>query len=733
MALTNIELQTIKNLLKKEPNEVERGMFEVMWSEHCSYKNSKPLLKELPSKGENVIQGPGENAGVISLGDGDAVAFKIESHNHPSAIEPYQGASTGVGGIIRDVISMGARPTALLNSLRFSPLKTKRTRYLFGGVVSGIGGYGNCVGVPTVAGEVYFDPSYNENPLVNAMCVGTLKEDELYRGETGSPGNLLLLVGSKTGRDGILGASFASEALSGDNASDRPSVQVGDPFMGKLLIETCQNLLKTESSAIVGLQDLGAGGLVSAASEMASKSDMGVTMDVSQVPLREENMTPYEIMLSESQERMLFIVKESQVERLRDKVKELGLDASVIGEVIEEKKLIVNNRDITVANVPPRALTDNVPEKLREIKFPQYLTEQWKQEPQVSQKLQTMITANNYSYENLIINMLNSPNIGSKQWIYEQFDYTVGANTVKAPKSNASVVRLKGKNKGIAINCDGNSRYVYADPKRGAKIAVCEASRNLVTTGAKPLGLTNCLNFGNPEKPQIYYQLANTIKGMKEACETLGIPVTGGNVSLYNEGENEDIKPTPVIGMVGLVEDLSKIMSADFKDEGDMLVLLGETYEELGASELGYLLTEKTIGRTPEIDLYKEQNLQEFILKIINSELVKSCDDLSDGGLAVSLTKSCILGNIGCTIDLPTDKSMLTWLFSESQSRVLVSVSSDKVDSLVELAKKDDIPSQVIGTINESRLSITKGDEEINLGINDLKNSWEGAIPWIMD
>ncbi len=732
MNLSGSELDAIYQKLGKTPNVLEQGMFEVMWSEHCSYKNSRFVLKQLPGTGDYVLQGPGENAGIVSMGEGDALAFKIESHNHPSAVEPYQGALTGVGGIIRDILSMGANPVALLNSLRFSPISEgtedwKRARYLFSGVISGIGSYGNCIGVPTVGGEIYFDPAYRENPLVNAMCVGYVKEKDIRCSWMDKPGNVVLLIGAKTGRDGILGASFASEALSGDGASERPSVQVGDPFMGKLLIEACNDL--KDIRGVVGIQDLGAGGLVSAVSEMASKTGVGTEIYAHRVPTREAGMTSYEIMLSESQERMLLVINPDYEKEIKNTVYNWGLDATIIGKVIAEEELRVLYNEEIVARVPPKYLTDG-PIYAREVIFPNYLQNCWDEDEHLEEMLKKEVQEKGYKLSEVLLELLGTENIASKLWIYQQFDHTVGTDTIKAPGQGAAVMRFKGTNKGYALTCDGNARCVYLDPFRGGSILVAEASRNLVVSGAQPIGLTNCLNFGNPEKSEVYYQLYQTTAGMEAACRTLNIPVTGGNVSLYNEGKLGEIKPTPVIGMVGKIDDLKRVLTPGFEKPGEKILLFGETWSEFGGSELAYIFGKGNSGRTPVIDLLKEQKLQEFLLLANKQGLLSSCQDLSEGGLGVTLAKGCLLGKVGAKVDLSNANDFFTWLFSESQSRVIASVAEQNLDAVIQLAGEWGIKLETIGvtTISKKLHVNYNGGENFELSVKEMDNHWNTGL-----
>ena len=733
VGLTKEEYDKITELMNREPNDLELAMFGVMWSEHCSYKNSKPLLKEFPTEGEQVIQGPGENAGVLDIGDGLGLAFKIESHNHPSAIEPYQGAATGVGGILRDIFAMGARPIALLNSLRFGHLDNNRVKFLFDGVVSGIGGYGNCVGIPTVGGEVYFDSSYEDNPLVNAMCVGLVEKDKIRKGFAKGVSNSLILVGSKTGRDGIGGASFASEELTEESEEDRPAVQVGDPFMGKLLLEACQELAKIP--AVVGIQDLGAAGLTSSAPEMASRAGTGVVIDSDKVPRREEKMTPYEVMLSESQERMLVIVEKGKEDDIKDVIEKWELTATKIGEVTEDRYVTVRDKGDVAAKIPVNALVDDVIEYKREIVKPQYIKElnQEKNTEEYAKQIKKEILDNN-GIDEVFTKLLASPNIACKKWVYSQYDYMVRTSTVINPGGDGSMIRIRENGKGVALSTDGNPRYVYLDPYIGGQIAVAEAARNVACTGATPLGITNCLNFGSPEKVEGYYQLAMAIKGMSEACEVFDTPVTGGNVSLYNESQNGQIKPNPVVGMVGLIDDVNNRLTSYFKEKGDLIVLLGDTKKEFGGSELVYHLLGKTSGRPPEIDLQKEKVLQQLIINANDEKLLSQAHDLSEGGLAAAISECMIKGDKGAEIDLTkVSEDLFTALFSESQSRAVVSLPQKNKEKLLSKARESGISAEVIGGVKEKEEGLVINDKELVIPFETLNKKWRDSIPCAMN
>lgn len=721
LGLTDNEYKMILDFMGREPNELELGMFSVMWSEHCGYKNSRPLLKLFPTAGDCVIQGPGENAGVIDIGDGDALVFKIESHNHPSAIEPYQGAATGVGGIVRDIFTMGARPVALLNSLRFGNLNDDRVTELLAGVVAGIGDYGNCLGIPTVGGEVYFNDCYKENPLVNAMCIGIVRQDEIARAVAGKTGSPIMLVGAKTGRDGIHGATFASEELSEASAAKRPAVQVGDPFMEKLLIEACLELIK--ENLVDGMQDLGAAGLVSSVAETVSKKSRGVKVDVLRVPRREEGMTPYEVMLSESQERMLVIPKPGCEARIADIFDKWGLDAVVIGEVSDDGVFRVFEGDKEVASVPVNALTEGCPVYLREDKVPDYYLEakNFREEelPEVDVKDALKI-------------LLSSPNIASKKWVYSQYDYQVMTNTVVIPgDGDAAVMRVKGRKKGFAATVDCSSRMVYLDPYKGGMMAVAEAALNLACVGAKPLAFTNCLNFGNPEKPEIYWQLKEAIKGMAEAARTLETPVVSGNVSLYNESTSRAIYPTPVVGMVGVLSDIENRCDMAFKEEGDVICLLGKMSKELGGSEYLAVCHGIEKGAVPDIKLAEIKRLIELLLHLNEEKILSSCHDISEGGLAVALAECAIKGNKGFKVELAAlDRGTM---FSEACGRIVASLKREKLPLLKKACEEFGIEIHIIGQVGGRDLIFKeKESKEVLLPLEEAFKLWGEEIACLM-
>ncbi|GAB6157988.1 phosphoribosylformylglycinamidine synthase subunit PurL [Desulfotomaculum varum] len=730
MGLTDSEYEKIMDILGREPNYVELGIFAVMWSEHCSYKTSRPALKTLPTEGPAILQGPGENAGIVDIGDGQAVVFKIESHNHPSAIEPYQGAATGVGGILRDIFTMGARPVAVLDSLRFGRLDNPRVRYLFEGVVAGISGYGNCIGVPTVGGEVYFEDCYKDNCLVNVMCVGLLDQRDIKKGVAAGIGNPVLVVGAKTGRDGIHGATFASEELSEAAADKRPAVQVGDPFMEKLLLEACLEVIKT--GYVVGIQDMGAAGLTSSSCEMASRAGTGLEMDLALVPRREAGMTPYEIMLSESQERMLLVVQKGTEDKVKEIFAKWDLDAVVVGRVTGDGLLRIKEGPQVVAEIPARALTEQAPVYYRPTREPAYLKEVQ------NYPLDNLNLPDDYN--RLLLQLLASPNIASKQYVYQQYDYMVGLNTVVPPGADAAVLRVKGTDKGIAMTTDCNGRYCYLDPKTGAAIAVAEAARNLVCAGAKPLAVTNCLNFGNPEKPEVMWTFWQCIEGMAEACRALETPVTGGNVSFYNESQGSAVYPTPTIGMVGLVENLAHVCTQGFKQAGDAVFLIGETLPELGGSEYLKIHFGLTKGKPPVLDLQLEKKVQDFVLAEIKSGLIKSAHDCAEGGLAVALAECCIAGGLGADITMVRRFRGDALLFGETQSRIIISVDRQRSVELVKKLVAAGVPYSQLGTVGGRSLVINVvnpgctgcGGNLVNLPVTRLAETWRGAIPCLM-
>ncbi|GAA5417433.1 phosphoribosylformylglycinamidine synthase subunit PurL [Paraliobacillus ryukyuensis] len=718
MGITDEEFSTIKKILGRLPNFTEVGIFSVMWSEHCSYKTSKPLLKKFPTKAPHVLQGPGEGAGVVDIGDGQAVVFKIESHNHPSAVEPYQGAATGVGGIIRDVFSMGARPIASLNSLRFGNLTNGRVKYLFDEIVHGIAGYGNCVGVPTVGGEIQFDDSYQGNPLVNAMCVGLIDQKDMQKGLAAGIGNTVLYVGSKTGRDGIHGATFASEDLTEDSESKRSSVQVGDPFMEKLLIEACLEVI--HSDALVGMQDMGAAGLTSSASEMASKAGTGMEMNLDLIPQREENMTAYEMMLSESQERMLLVVQKGREKEIQDVFAKYDLEAVAVGHVTDDKQFRLLHKGEVVTDIPVDSLAEDAPVYYKPSAVPSYFEEF----QAMTEYLPTVM-----DHADTLKSLLQQPTIASKEYVYDQYDSMVQANTVFAPGSSAAVVRVNGYDKALAMTTDCNSRYIYLDPETGGKIAVAEAARNIICSGAKPLALTDGLNFGNPDKPENFWQMEKSVEGMSEASLALNTPVISGNVSLYNESNGQSIFPTPVVGMVGLHASLADITPSFFQHIGDMIYVIGETKPEFGGSELQNLLEKRYFGKAPSIDLAVEATRQMQILTAIQSDLVASAHDLAEGGLGVALAESLFTDQqLGCEVNVTEDATAA--LFSETQSRFLLSVKPEH-QAAFEATIAD---AHLLGYVTDtSRLVVHHNNEAlIDESVTQLQSLWKGAIPCLL-
>lgn len=715
------EYNLIVQQLGREPTEAELGMFGSLWSEHCGYKHSRSLLKLLPSRSKNVLVSPGEeNAGVVDIGDGLVVVMKMESHNHPSAIEPFQGAATGVGGIVRDIFTMGARPIALLNSLRFGPLTEARNRYLFNGVVGGIGAYGNCLGIPDVGGEVYFADCYSANPLVNAFCLGIAEKDSLVKAKASGAGNLLMLVGADTGRDGIFGASGLASRTFEDDQELRPTVQVGNPFMEKLLIEACLELAR--SGWIVGMQDLGAAGLTSAAVESVFRGGGGMEIDVLKVPRREENMTPYEVLLSESQERMLVVVKKGYEDKVKKLFDRWELHSDIIGQVTDTGLAVIKEGEKVVAEATVNLLMSPPSYRLR-TKKPAWLTSLQSFDASAIRDLKPK------RCNSVLLRLLASPNIASKECVYRQYDHQVMNNSVVLPGSDAAVLRIKDSKKGISLTADGNGRYCYLDPFLGGVIAVAEAARNLVCSGAEPLAITDCLNFGNPEKSDVYYQLKECIKGMSRACRELRIPVISGNVSLYNETKGEAIYPTPVIGMVGLVNDINRHCTIAFKSDGDLVFLLGvglsSSEVALGGSE--YLeLVHGLIKGKPAIDLNMERGVQHCCLEAIERGFVRSAHDCSDGGLAVAIAESCIVGDIGFRGEGWEIKGRVdSTFFGEHQSQIVISISPDLIVKLSKVARKWKVPLTLLGKVGGKRLVV---ESYIDLPLAKLGKIWREGL-----
>lgn len=720
IALSLKEYQLLVKQLGREPNQVELGMFGALWSEHCGYKHSKALLKQFPSRGKQVLVRAGEeNAGAVDIGDGLVVVFKIESHNHPSAIEPYQGAATGVGGIVRDIFTMGARPIALLNSLRFGPLSEPRNRYLFGGVVGGIAGYGNCLGIPDIGGEIFFADCYSANPLVNALCLGIAEASKLVKAQACGEGNLLMLVGADTGRDGLHGASGLASRTFEEERELRSAVQVGNPFLEKLLIEACLELAETDW--IVGMQDLGAAGLTSASVESAYKGKSGIEIDVLKVPRREKDMTSYEVMLSESQERMLVVVKKGYEDKVKALFDHYELRSDIIGLVTSDRLVRIKEGSKTVAEVPVNLLTSPPVYRLR-AKKPGWLTKlqsfDIKSIPDISFK----------KIPTTLIKLLASPNIASKRSVYRQYDHQVGNNTVVLPGNDAAVLRVKGTQKAISLTTDGNGRYCYLNPYVGSVVAVAEAARNLACSGARPLAITNCLNLGNPQKNDVYYQLKECIAGMSRACKELKIPVVSGNVSLYNETRDEAIYPTPVVGMVGLLDDVNRHSTSGFKNEGDVVFLLGSQQAEdnsLSGSEYLKLVHGLVMGNL-SIDLELEKRLHHCCIDLIKRGIINSAHDCSEGGLLVCLAESCLLNNIGFVSQgWRTEGRLDTALFGEAQSRIIVSVAPRLVAKLEKTISKCQIPAIKLGTVGGKRLIIK---DYINITLEKMEKAWLNGL-----
>ena len=737
------EYERIVRCLRREPNRTELGIFSVMWSEHCSYKSSRVHLRTLPTDGPQVLQGPGENAGAVDIGDGLAAVFKIESHNHPSFIEPYQGAATGVGGIIRDIFTMGARPIALLNSLRFGTLDAPGTRRLLEGVVAGIAGYGNSIGIPTVGGEIVFESAYAGNPLVNVFCLGIAKATDIVKGVASGVGNAVYYVGAKTGRDGIHGATMASAEFDEKSAEKRPAVQVGDPFMEKLLLEACLEVMQTD--ALVGIQDMGAAGLTCSTTEMVSRGGAGVEIDVALVPQREAGMTPYEIMLSESQERMLLVAKpgrEAEVERIFAK---WDLHAVRIGQVTSDGLLRVKQRGTVVAEIPNRALTDEAPVYRRPMTEPEYLREVQKLDLDALPKKGSYPFSGSVEgeegydpfFDHALLALLGSPTVASKRWVYRQYDHMVRTNTINLPGFGAGVVRIKGTDRALAMSVDGNGRYCYLDPYRGAMLAVAEAARNVACSGARPLAATNCLNFGNPERPAIMWQFAKAVEGIGVACRALDVPITGGNVSLYNETDGNAVYPTPTIGVVGLLEHADRVVGRRFQESGDVILLLGTGRGELGGSEYLKVMHDLVRGVPPALDLDAERALQALLVSLADERLARSAHDCSDGGLAVTVSECCFdTVGIGAEVSVDVDEvardprvNTAAALFGESASRVVISAVPDDVPRVLERAAAARMPARVIGRTGGDRLRMAAGgDMVIDLSVDEAERAWSTAI-----
>ncbi len=760
--LTPAEFSRVKELLGREPNTVELGVFSVMWSEHCSYKSSRVHLKRLPTTGERVIVPPGENAGVVDVGDGWCAAFKIESHNHPSFIEPFQGAATGVGGILRDIFTMGARPIAAMNSLRFGslddPKNGRRNRSLLAGVVAGIAHYGNAFGVPTVGGEVSFDDAYALNPLINAFALGLVRKDQIFFGKATGVGNPVLYVGAKTGRDGIHGATMASAEFDEEALEKRPTVQVGDPFLEKLLLEACLEAMR--SGAVAGIQDMGAAGLTCSTCEMAARADTGIEIDLSLVPQRETGMTAYEMLLSESQERMLIVAHQGREREVADIFRKWDLDAVVIGRVRDDGRMRVTHNGEVVCDVPVKSLTDEAPIYERPLKAGSadvssanvsptrvpVLSEDTSNESTVRAGALTAdetsalpATTAPQNFNDALLRLLSSPNLASKEWVYRQYDHMVRTNTVVLPGADAAVVRIKETRRALAIALDGNGRYCAANPRAGARLVVAEAARNVVCVGAQPIAITNCLNFASPERPEVMWSFSEVIDGIAEACKAFNTPVVSGNVSFYNETEGRGVLPTPVIGMVGLIDDVKRLVQPGFKNPGDFIALLGMTREDLSISEYAAVIEEKSFdeligqGRVPVLDLEAEVSVQTACLRAAENGLLRSAHDCSDGGLAVALAECCFSSlnrrGVGAEIDLTGEYNLATRLFSETPSRIVVSFDQSALGDIEEIVAAASCAMTILGNVGSDRLHIeSDGEEVIQLDVAEMEKAWRSSL-----
>ncbi|MFD0944556.1 phosphoribosylformylglycinamidine synthase subunit PurL [Savagea faecisuis] len=719
MGMTDEEFALAEKMLGRTPNYTETGIFSAMWSEHCSYKSSTPVLKRFPTKGPRVLQGPGEGAGIVDIGDNQAAVFKMESHNSPSAIEPFIGAATGAGGILRDVFSMGARPVALVNSLRFGDLTDARDRFLFKEAVAGIAHYGNVIGIPTIAGEAQFDQSYSHRPLVNAMAVGLLNHEDIQKGVASGVGNTVIYAGAKTGRDGIHGATMSSAEVTIEEEEELPIMQGGDPYLEKLVMEACLELVHYDS--LIGIQDMGAAGLTSSAAEMASKAGYGVELNLDLVPQREEGMTAYEMMLSESQERMLIVVKEGHEQEVIDLFDKYGIEACAIGKVTDDKMLRLLHKGEVVAEIKADDLAEDNPVYHKESKEPAYFAEYQAMEnvaPEVKDVKQTAL------------DLLQRPTIASKAWVYNQFDSEARGNTVVAPGSSAGIIRVEGTNKGLAMTSDCNSRYIYLDPETGGKIAVSEAARNLVCSGAEPIAITDCLNFGSPDKPEVFWQLEQSADGISAACLALDTPVIGGNVSLSNEVNGQSVKPTPTIGMVGLVNDLSEVTSSTAQQEGDAIYVIGEALPEFGGSELQQMLEGDIRGRAPQLDLDVEKKRQNQVLQAIREGVVASATDVSEGGLAVALFET-VFGETVFGLDVTLRGEAVTALFSETQSRFVLTVREENRQAF-EAIVEDAVH---VGTVTAQEVSIKGEDGDVWIAgtASEFHDAWKGALECLLN
>jgi phosphoribosylformylglycinamidine synthase len=744
------EFAHIKELLGRDPNLVELGVFSVMWSEHCSYKSSRIHLKRLPTTGERVIVPPGENAGVVDLGDGWCACFKIESHNHPSFIEPFQGAATGVGGILRDIFTMGARPIAALNSLRFgsldNPVNGRRNRSLLAGCVAGIAHYGNAFGVPTIGGEVSFDDAYALNPLINAFALGLVRKDQIFFGKATGVGNPVLYVGARTGRDGIHGATMASAEFDEEALEKRPTVQVGDPFLEKLLLEACLEAMR--SGAVAGIQDMGAAGLTCSTCEMAARGGSGIEIDLSLVPQRETGMTAYEMLLSESQERMLIVAHKGREREVGDIFRKWDLDAVVIGRVGDDGRMRVTHNGEVVCDVPVKALTDEAPVYERPMtprsadilsaSASEARARMLSQEaPIESQVRADALNADRMSA--ILLKLLSSPNLASKEWVYRQYDHMVRTNTAVLPGADAAVVRIKETRRALAISLDGNGRYCAANPREGAKLMVAEAARNVVCVGAQPIAITNCLNFASPERPEVMWSFSEVIDGIAEACRAFNTPVVSGNVSFYNETEGRGVLPTPVIGMLGLIEDVKRVIQPGFKNRGDLVALLGVTRDDLSISEYAAVIEGRTTtqlaeaGRVPRLDLDRERAVQTACLRAAEAGLLRSAHDCADGGLAVALAECCFSSlnreGLGAAIDLTGDYDLATRLFSETPSRIIISFDESALGKVEEISAAAGCPPTLLGKVGSDQLRIeSEGEEVVRLDIAVLEAAWRSCL-----
>jgi phosphoribosylformylglycinamidine synthase len=721
VALTPSEYDALVQQLQRTPNRIELGIVGALWSEHCSYKTSRSLLRTLPTSGASVLQGPGENAGAVDIGGGIACVFKIESHNHPSAIEPYQGAATGVGGILRDIFTMGARPIALLDSLRFGLIGEPRQQHLLDGVVAGVGGYGNCIGVPTVGGEIYFDESYSGNCLVNVMCAGVVEHGKLMRAAAAGPGNAVLLVGADTGRDGIHGASFASVRLDSDSEERRPAVQVGNPFLEKCLMEACLEL--AGDPRVIAMQDLGAAGLCGSASELAHRGGVGIEIDVAAVSRREQGMTPYDVMLSESQERMLLVVRPGDVPAIQETFARWDLHSDVVGMITDTRTLAVRDGVHPVAELPLEVAVDGAPERRPDPRRPDI-------EPALA--IDPASAFPQLAASELLLQLLASPNIGSRVPVFRRYDHQVGDATVITPGGDAALVRVPGTDRALALTTDGNGRYAALDPARGAAIAACEAARNIVATGARPVAVTNCLNFGDPEKPEVYWQLSEAVRGLGDACAHLELPIVSGNVSLYNEAEGSAIDPTVVVGVVGVLDGAPRRCSIAFQQEDDLIALVGPLSSELGGSELQRIVTGSNAGPRPALDLGLERRVQRMILAAVERGLLRSAHDCAEGGLLVALCESCLAGSVGARIGIDAierkpriDGHAAGILFGETQSRFLISFDREALVQLHELSAQWDVPLHGLGAVGGASIVVTG---VLDVPLREARAAYEGAL-----